>query len=197
MAAAIKALNTRIRANPVSDYFCSTRESNQGKLKLESAEHERMGKAHILIGWNARRLLGPGVELRYPNRGSNGHTKGPGNLANSISGGMTVALIGYSGTFMRYAMAVTPRNYLLFGCHIVNFGAQSTQAYRYVNYHYLGGQQAALQAKAKDGLAQAEGSMNSTAASAERMATDAKNKVESTAKDLTAQAKAQVDKITR
>ncbi|KAK4952001.1 hypothetical protein LTR10_009921 [Elasticomyces elasticus] len=198
MAAAIKALNTRIRANPVSDYFCSTRESNQGKLELESAEHEQgVGEESILIVWNARRLLGPGVELRYPNRSSNGHTKGPGNLANSISGGMTVALIGYSGTFMRYAMAVTPRNYLLFGCHIVNFGAQSTQAYRYVNYHYLGGQQAALQAKAKDGLAQAEGSMNSTAASAERMATDAKNKVESTAKDLTAQAKAQVDKITR
>jgi hypothetical protein len=27
MAAAIKALNARIRANPVLDYFCSTRES--------------------------------------------------------------------------------------------------------------------------------------------------------------------------
>ena len=27
MAAAIKALNARIRANPVTDYFCSTRES--------------------------------------------------------------------------------------------------------------------------------------------------------------------------
>ena len=26
MAAAIKALNARIRANPVSDYLCSTRE---------------------------------------------------------------------------------------------------------------------------------------------------------------------------
>lgn len=110
---------------------------------------------------------------------------------------MTLALIGYSGTFMRYAMAVTPKNYLLFGCHIVNFGAQSTQAYRYVNYHYLGGQQAALQAKAKEGLAQAEGNVNSVAASAEGMARDAKAKVESTAKDLSAQAKAQMDKVTR
>jgi hypothetical protein len=27
MAAAIKAINARIRANPVLDYFCSTRES--------------------------------------------------------------------------------------------------------------------------------------------------------------------------
>ncbi|KAK3642261.1 hypothetical protein LTR56_010838 [Elasticomyces elasticus] len=163
MAAAIKALNTRIRANPVSDYFCSTH------------------------------FWGPASNFGIPIAAVMDTQKDP----EIISGGMTVALIGYSGTFMRYAMAVTPRNYLLFGCHIVNFGAQSTQAYRYVNYHYLGGQQAALQAKAKDGLAQAEGSMNSTAASAERMATDAKNKVESTAKDLTAQAKAQVDKITR
>ena len=28
MAAAIKALNARIRANPVADYFCSTRTSD-------------------------------------------------------------------------------------------------------------------------------------------------------------------------
>lgn len=47
---------------------------------------------------------------------------------------MTLALCGYSATFMRYAMAVTPVNYLLFGCHFVNFGAQATQAYRYLNY---------------------------------------------------------------
>jgi hypothetical protein len=53
---------------------------------------------------------------------------------NSISGPMTAALIGYSTTFMRYAMAVQPRNYLLFGCHMVNFGAQTTQGYRYVQH---------------------------------------------------------------
>jgi hypothetical protein len=47
---------------------------------------------------------------------------------------MTLALCGYSATFMRYAMAVTPVNYLLFGCHFVNFGAQATQGYRYLNY---------------------------------------------------------------
>jgi hypothetical protein len=54
--------------------------------------------------------------------------------SNSISGPMTAALIGYSSTFMRYAMAVQPRNYLLFGCHMVNFGAQTTQGYRYVQH---------------------------------------------------------------
>jgi len=47
---------------------------------------------------------------------------------------MTAALIGYSGVFMRYALAVQPRNYLLFGCHLVNFTAQNTQGYRFVNY---------------------------------------------------------------
>lgn len=48
---------------------------------------------------------------------------------------MTAALLGYSGVFMRYAMAVSPKNYLLFGCHVVNFSAQSVQGYRYLNYY--------------------------------------------------------------
>ena len=47
---------------------------------------------------------------------------------------MTAALLGYSGVFMRYSFAITPVNYLLFGCHAVNFSAQSVQAYRYINY---------------------------------------------------------------
>lgn len=34
---------------------------------------------------------------------------------NSISGKMTAALVVYSAVFMRYSMAVTPANYLLFG----------------------------------------------------------------------------------
>lgn len=47
---------------------------------------------------------------------------------------MTVALTCYSAVFMRYALAVTPKNYLLFACHIINFSAQATQGYRYINY---------------------------------------------------------------
>lgn len=47
---------------------------------------------------------------------------------------MTGALVIYSGTFMRYALAVSPKNYLLFACHAVNFSAQLTQGYRYLNY---------------------------------------------------------------
>lgn len=61
-------------------------------------------------------------------------TEADRDLNNSISGPMTAALIGYSSTFMRYAMAVSPKNYLLFGCHLVNFGAQTTQGYRYINH---------------------------------------------------------------
>lgn len=49
-----------------------------------------------------------------------------------ISGPMTFALLTYSGVFMRYALAVTPKNYLLFGCHVINCTAQAGQAYRYL-----------------------------------------------------------------
>lgn len=47
---------------------------------------------------------------------------------------MTGALVIYSGTFMRYSLAVTPKNYLLFACHAINFSAQLTQGYRYLKY---------------------------------------------------------------
>jgi hypothetical protein len=67
---------------------------------------------------------------------------------------MTGALTLYSGTFMRYAMAVSPANYLLFGCHAINFSSQLVQGYRYLNYWNFGGRDAAEKAKA--GLGRAE-----------------------------------------
>ena len=51
-----------------------------------------------------------------------------------ISGTFTTALTVYSGTFMRYALAVQPKNYLLFACHFINFNAQLTQGYRWYDY---------------------------------------------------------------
>ncbi|KAG0681896.1 pyruvate transporter mpc1 [Pichia californica] len=57
--------------------------------------------------------------------------------ADTISGPMTAALIVYSAVFMRFSVAVTPKNYLLFGCHLINEFAQVSQGFRYVNYHYL------------------------------------------------------------
>lgn len=56
-----------------------------------------------------------------------------------ISGPMTIALGSYSMVFMRFAMRVTPRNPLLFVCHLTNATAQLTQGYRFMNYHYWGG----------------------------------------------------------
>jgi hypothetical protein len=64
---------------------------------------------------------------------------------------MTGALTLYSGTFMRYALAVTPANYLLFGCHAINFTSQLVQGYRYLNYWNFGGREASLQDQAKAG----------------------------------------------
>ncbi|KYN04933.1 PREDICTED: mitochondrial pyruvate carrier 1-like [Cyphomyrmex costatus] len=53
-----------------------------------------------------------------------------------ISGKMTLALTLYSLVFMRFAWKVQPRNLLLFACHITNAGAQMTQGYRFLDYHY-------------------------------------------------------------
>lgn len=64
---------------------------------------------------------------------------------------MTAALVVYSSVFARYALAVTPKNYLLFGCHVVNFSAQSYQGYRFIDYWYRGGREKALKEKAKVG----------------------------------------------
>jgi mitochondrial pyruvate carrier 1 len=64
-----------------------------------------------------------------------------------ISGPMTGSLIVYSMVFMRYALALTPANYLLFGCHFVNECAQLGQGGRWVNYWYLGGNKAIEGAK--------------------------------------------------
>lgn len=54
-----------------------------------------------------------------------------------ISGPMTMALVAYSAVFMKYALAVTPKNYLLFACHFINESAQLGQGYRFLSYNYL------------------------------------------------------------
>jgi len=78
-------------------------------------------------------------------------------LFHRISGPMTFALCVYSATFMRYALAVTPVNYLLFGCHVVNEGAQLTQGYRYLQWTQWGGKEkAALAAAAEAGKEKVE-----------------------------------------
>lgn len=89
---------------------------------------------------------------------------------------MTGALIVYSSVFMRYALAVSPKNYLLFGCHVVNFSGQSVQMYRYWNYHYGSG--AATEKAAKDTLAEVKSEAKGLASEAKGKASELAKKVE-------------------
>ncbi|EPS39364.1 hypothetical protein H072_6850 [Dactylellina haptotyla CBS 200.50] len=75
-----------------------------------------------------------------------------------ISGQMTGALVVYSAVFMRYSMAVTPQNYLLFACHFINECSQLNQGYRWMQYHQWGGKEIAMKAKqaAGEGVAKVE-----------------------------------------
>ncbi|PHH61540.1 hypothetical protein CDD81_277 [Ophiocordyceps australis] len=107
MASVIKAINAKIRANPMLNYICSTH------------------------------FWGPVSNFGIPVAAVLDTQKSP----DLISGQMTAALCIYSATFMRYALAVTPKNYLLFACHFVNEGAQLTQGYRYLSYHNWGGKE--------------------------------------------------------
>ncbi|KAK4229162.1 upf0041 domain-containing protein [Podospora fimiseda] len=114
MAAAIKALNAKIRSNPWTDYICSTH------------------------------FWGPVSNFGIPLAAVMDTQKSP----ELISGQMTAALCVYSATFMRFSLAVTPQNWLLFGCHLINESAQLTQMYRYLDWHRWGGKEKAAVAKA-------------------------------------------------
>ena len=119
MAAAIKALNAKIRSNKVSDYFFSTR------LSSTSPFEDLTTDVPYPDFW------GPASNFGIPIAAVMDTQKDP----SIISGPMTTALTLYSATFMRYALAVQPKNYLLFACHFVNFGSQLTQGTRWARYH--------------------------------------------------------------
>jgi hypothetical protein len=140
MAAAIKALNAKIRSNKYTDYFCSTH------------------------------FWGPASNFGIPIAAVADMSKDP----EIISGRMTGALTLYSGTFMRYAFAVTPANYLLFGCHAINFTSQLVQGYRYLNYWNFGGREASLAGKADKVKDQAEGMLSKAEHKLEAVAENAK-----------------------
>ncbi|KAF2178548.1 UPF0041-domain-containing protein [Zopfia rhizophila CBS 207.26] len=120
MAAAVRALNAKIRSNKYLDYFCSTH------------------------------FWGPASNFGIPIAAVADMSKDP----EIISGRMTAALSCYSAVFMRYALAVSPKNYLLFGCHFINCSSQLIQGYRYLQYWNFGGRDAALKAKEAAGAAQ-------------------------------------------
>ncbi|KAL0938667.1 upf0041 domain-containing protein [Colletotrichum truncatum] len=135
MAALVKAINAKIRSNPVTDYVCSTH------------------------------FWGPVSNFGIPLAAVMDTQKSP----DLISGQMTGALCIYSATFMRYALAVQPKNYLLFLCHFVNEGAQLTQGYRYMQYNYWGGKEALNAKTAVEGV-------KNTAAAVEGKVKDAVSK---------------------
>ncbi|KAM5470050.1 hypothetical protein MauCBS54593_003933 [Microsporum audouinii] len=145
MAAVIKAINAKIRSNKVLDYVCSTHfwgpVSNFGIPVAAVMDTQKDPEMYVIAA-------SPLYIFALPS--------GP-PFANpvNISAQMTGALVIYSGTFMRYSLAVTPKNYLLFGCHFINFGAQLTQGYRWLNYWKWGGREAALANKAKEAGAEA------------------------------------------
>ncbi|KAJ2901376.1 UPF0041-domain-containing protein [Zalerion maritima] len=133
MAAAIKAINAKIRSNPVSDYICSTH------------------------------FWGPVSNFGIPIAAIMDAQKSP----DLISGPMTGSLIVYSLTFMRYSLAVTPKNYLLFGCHFINEASQLTQGYRWIAWHKWGGKE---QAEASGAFGAVEKKANEVADAAKSLA---------------------------
>ncbi|KAL8814911.1 MAG: hypothetical protein Q9191_008504 [Dirinaria sp. TL-2023a] len=156
MAAAVKALNAKIRSNTVLDYICSTH------------------------------FWGPVSNFGIPIAAVLDTQKD----AELISGRMTGALTLYSATFMRYALAVTPKNYLLFACHTVNFGAQVTQGVRFLQYWNFGGREAQLQERAQQGI-------QSTEAEAKGLLAGAEEKGKGFVDDAKRKAAEVKDKVTR
>lgn len=86
---------------------------------------------------------------------------------------MTAALCIYSATFMRYSLAVSPANYLLFGCHFVNEAAQLTQGYRYLSWHNWGGKEEALEKTGAEIKVDAKAAATKVDANVEKMKAEA------------------------
>ena len=77
--------------------------------------------------------------------------------ASVISTSMTSTLALYSLAFMRFAWRVSPRNYILFACHVFNEGVQLGQLYRRYQYdrELARGQALAEQSSAQQGAVSA------------------------------------------
>lgn len=65
------------------------------------------------------------------------HVIGQKDPQNTIDPRMTSALVLYSMLFMRWALAISPPNYPLCLCHVINFVIQSVQLGRWTKAHYF------------------------------------------------------------
>ncbi|KAL8874669.1 MAG: hypothetical protein Q9174_000009 [Haloplaca sp. 1 TL-2023] len=165
MAAALVALNARIRSNKVLDYVCSTPHtlstdfwgpaSNFGIPIAAIADMQKDPELSVLKPIAPPPPISHTLPYALPNKPQVELHRNIMNVTNAmvlprISGRMTAALTIYSGTFARYSMAVTPKNYLLLACHTINFASQTTQGVRFLKYWNYGGREEAL--KMKEGL---------------------------------------------
>jgi len=84
-----------------------------------------------IYGWKTTHFWGPVANWGIALAGVYDMTQ---HDASVISTTMTSTLAMYSLAFMRFAWQVSPRNYILFACHIFNEGVQLTQLYRRHKY---------------------------------------------------------------
>ncbi len=86
---------------------------------------------HPSYGWKTTHFWGPVANWGIVLAGVYDMSKkGP----EVVSLPMTTTLCAYSALFMRFAWKVSPRNYLLFACHLFNVGVQVTQLGRRITY---------------------------------------------------------------
>lgn len=74
MAAALSALNAKIRSQPVLNYVCSTRKLALRDFTVALPPLKEWAIADS--GLIHTRFLGPGIEFRYSRRCNCGHAKG-------------------------------------------------------------------------------------------------------------------------
>ncbi|ESZ98894.1 UPF0041 domain-containing protein [Sclerotinia borealis F-4128] len=152
MAALIKAINAKIRSNPAEER--GEREGGRDRRGQRLLDVWGVGGDWEVcvgldwIGLDWGDFWGPVSNFGIPIAAVMDTQKSP----DLISGKMTAALCVYSATFMRYSLAVTPLNPLLFLCHFVNEGAQLTQGYRWMQYHQWGGKEAETKQKIGTGV---------------------------------------------
>ncbi|KAI8064894.1 mitochondrial pyruvate carrier [Thamnidium elegans] len=104
---------------------------------------QRLAKKETRDYFMSTHFWGPVVNWGLPLAAISDIKKDP----SMISGNMTLAMVLYSGLFMRFALAVKPVNYLLFACHATNSVAQLTQGYRFLEYNHFGGKEKAQESK--------------------------------------------------
>ncbi|KAH6606509.1 hypothetical protein Trco_005662 [Trichoderma cornu-damae] len=155
MAALAKAINAKIRSNPVVSYVFTTRRRMQRTQDARTLAWEPAAFQESIVRWEPDAdttwhvdFWGPVSNFGIPIAAVLDTQKSP----DLISGQMTAALCVYSATFMRYSLAVSPKNYLLFGCHVINEAAQLTQGYRYLSWHHWGGKENAAPGKGAEAV---------------------------------------------